>query len=47
MFIEIALQWTFNFVNQLNNEIHENWIIQRILMKQQYMYSILKLDVDD
>ena len=25
MLIEIALQWTFNFVEQLNNEIHENW----------------------
>lgn len=25
MLIEITLQWTFNFVDEQNNEIHENW----------------------
>lgn len=25
MFIEIALHWTLNFVDQLYNEIQENW----------------------
>lgn len=25
MLEEIAIQWTLNLVEQLNNEIHENW----------------------
>lgn len=36
MLLKITIQCTFNFVNQLNKEIHENWYLTNIENKQQY-----------
>lgn len=30
MLVEIALQWTFIFINNLKNEIHENWHLTNV-----------------